>query len=188
MTDNTSTVMTIHAKATRLLAAALLSARSHGLRPATRSCRAAPRMVLDLAASTQVIAAATPSLDYATTVIAAAPVALDYGALATKAIGGGASGALAGVGAYWPIFKPDGTRAEVACVASPAQPPPTQPPPLAGVPQRTHLQVHDRQKRRWFRRPRQVAHGSDVLQRPASPESWRIASVKRPSARSASLQ
>ena len=41
-------------------------------------------MVLDVAASTQVIAAATP-------------VALDYGALATKAIGGGASGALAGV-------------------------------------------------------------------------------------------
>ena len=49
-------------------------------------------MVLDVAAASHVIAAATPS-----TVIAAAPVALDYGALATKAIGGGASGALAGV-------------------------------------------------------------------------------------------
>ena len=36
--------------------------------------------------------------------------------------------ALAGVGAYWPIFKPDGTRAEVACVGSPAQPPPSLPP------------------------------------------------------------
>ena len=54
-------------------------------------------MVLDVASASHVIAAATPSLDYATTVIAAAPVALDYGALATKAIGGGASGALAGV-------------------------------------------------------------------------------------------
>ena len=41
-------------------------------------------MVLDVASASHVIAAATP-------------VALDYGALATKAIGGGASGALAGV-------------------------------------------------------------------------------------------
>ena len=54
-------------------------------------------MVLDAAAASQVIAA-MPSLDTATTILAAAtPVALDYGALATKAIGGGTAGALAGV-------------------------------------------------------------------------------------------
>ena len=41
-------------------------------------------MLLDVASASHVIAAATP-------------VALDYGALVTKAIGGGASGALAGV-------------------------------------------------------------------------------------------
>ena len=57
---------------------------SHALRPAARTTRRAPRMVLDVASASHVIAAATP-------------VALDYGALATKAIGGGASGALAGV-------------------------------------------------------------------------------------------
>ena len=57
---------------------------SHALRPAARTTRRAPRMVLDVASASHVIAAATP-------------VALDYGALVTKAIGGGASGALAGV-------------------------------------------------------------------------------------------
>ena len=86
-----------------------LCVSSHALRPAARTTRrAAPRMLLDVASAGHVIAAATPSLDYATHLaaapsvdathlIAAAPVALDYGALATKAIGGGASGALAGV-------------------------------------------------------------------------------------------
>ena len=95
-----------HAFAARraLTTAALLIITGHALRPTTR--RAPPRMVLDVAAASHVIAAATPSLDYATHLaaapsvdathlIAAAPVALDYGALATKAIGGGASGALA---------------------------------------------------------------------------------------------
>ena len=79
--------------ATHALIAALC-VPSHALRPTARRAprRAAPRMLIDVAAAGHVIAAATPS-----TVIAAAPVALDYGALATKAIGGGASGALAGV-------------------------------------------------------------------------------------------
>ena len=86
-----------------------LCVSSHALRPAARTTRrAAPRMLLDVASAGHVIAAATPSLDYATHLaaapsvdathlIAAAAPALDYGALATKAIGGGASGALAGV-------------------------------------------------------------------------------------------
>ena len=66
--------------------AALLLITTNALRPATtrRARRAAPRMLLDVASASHVVAAATP-------------VALDYGALATKAIGGGASGALAGV-------------------------------------------------------------------------------------------
>ena len=86
-----------------------LCVSSHALRPAARTTRrAAPRMLLDVASAGHVIAAATPSLDYATHLaaapsvdathlIAAAAPALDYKALATKAIGGGASGALAGV-------------------------------------------------------------------------------------------
>ena len=95
--------------ATHALIAALC-VPSHALRPTARRAprRAAPRMLLDVASAGHVIAAATPSLDYATHLaaapsvdathlLAAAPVALDYKALATKAIGGGASGALAGV-------------------------------------------------------------------------------------------
>ena len=85
-----------------------LCVSSHALRPAARTTRrAAPRMLLDVASAGHVIAAATPSLDYAThlaaapsvdaTHLIAAAAALDYKALATKAIGGGASGALAGV-------------------------------------------------------------------------------------------
>ena len=90
--------MTSHASV-RIALAALLLTNSHALRPGTSRTahRTAPRMVLDAAAASQVIAA-MPSLDTATTILAAAtPVALDYGALATKAIGGGTAGALAGV-------------------------------------------------------------------------------------------
>lgn len=92
------TTMTSHA-CVRIALAALLLTNSHALRPGTSRTahRTAPRMVLDAAAASQVIAA-MPSLDTATTLLAStAPVVLDYGALATKAIGGGTAGALAGV-------------------------------------------------------------------------------------------